>query len=43
MTGAVLFGGGSTAMSGTRNFATIMASGGRLYVAGQGQIYAFTP
>jgi hypothetical protein len=44
LTGAVVFDGGGAAntLSGVRTYATIMASGGRLYVAGQGRIYAFT-
>jgi outer membrane protein assembly factor BamB len=44
MTGAVVFdgGGSANAMTGTRNFATILAANGKFYVAGQGKIYAFT-
>jgi len=44
LSGATVFdGGGATnAIAGTRNFATIMASNGKFYVAGQGRIYAFT-
>jgi outer membrane protein assembly factor BamB len=44
MTGAVVFGGGGSAnaMTGTRNFATILAASGKFYIAGQGRIYAFT-
>ena len=42
LTGAVLFNGGSTVMSGTRNFATPLVAQGHLYIAGQGQIYGFT-
>jgi outer membrane protein assembly factor BamB len=43
ITGAVVFdgGGSANAMTGTRNFATIMAANGKFYVAGKGRIYAF--
>jgi hypothetical protein len=44
LTGAVVFNGGgsASAMSGTRNFATIMAADGKFYIAATGRIYAFT-
>jgi hypothetical protein len=43
-TGQVVFAGGgaANAMSGVRNFATPIVAQGRIYVAGQGRIYAFT-
>jgi hypothetical protein len=43
-TGKVVFAGGgaANAMSGVRNFATPIVAQGRIYVAGQGRIYAFT-
>jgi hypothetical protein len=43
LSGATIFDGGgpANAIAGTRNFATIMASNGKFYVAGQGRIYAF--
>lgn len=40
--GTVLFAGGGTVIAGVRNFATILVSGGKFYIAGQGKIYAFT-
>ncbi len=45
LTGAVVFNGGgaANAMAGLRNFATPLIAQGRIYVAGQGKIYAFTP
>lgn len=44
-TGAVAFGGGGTAdhMAKVREFSTILAAQGRLYVPSDGRIYAFTP
>jgi outer membrane protein assembly factor BamB len=43
-TGEELFGGnGADAMQGLRRFGTILAADGRLYVAGDGKVYAFTP
>jgi outer membrane protein assembly factor BamB len=44
LTGAVVFNGGGSAnaISGTRNFATIMAAGGKFYIAATGRVYAFT-
>jgi outer membrane protein assembly factor BamB len=44
LSGATVFNGGGSAntIAGTRNFATIIASNGKFYVAGQGRIYAFT-
>ncbi len=44
LTGAVVFNGGGSAnaMSGTRNFATIMPADGKFYIAATGRIYAFT-
>jgi outer membrane protein assembly factor BamB len=43
-TGKVVFdgGGSANAMSGVRNFATPIAAQGKIFVAGQGRIYAFT-
>jgi hypothetical protein len=43
-TGEPIFAGGgpSDAMAGLRHFVTILAAQGRLYVAADGQIYAFT-
>jgi hypothetical protein len=45
LTGAVLFdgGGSANAMTGVRNFATPLFAHGKIYVAGQGKIYAFAP
>jgi hypothetical protein len=42
-TGTVLFNGGGSAnaMSGVRNFATILAANNRFYIAGGSRIYAF--
>ncbi len=42
-TGAPVFGGGGAAerMAGLHRFATVLAAEGRLYVAGDGRIYAF--
>jgi Ca2+-binding RTX toxin-like protein len=34
---------GSDAMAGLRHFATILAADGRLFIAGDDRIYAFTP
>ncbi len=44
-TGTVLFAGGGPgdAMTGLRKFSTILAAEGRLFVAGQNQLYAFSP
>jgi outer membrane protein assembly factor BamB len=43
-TGEELVGGdGADTMEGLRHFGTILAAGGRLYVAGDGKVYAFTP
>jgi hypothetical protein len=44
-TGAPVFAGGgpSDAMEGLRHFVTIVATGGRLFIAGDNRIYAFTP
>jgi len=44
-TGAPVYGGGgpNDAMQGLRHFATILAADGRLFVAGDGRIYAFVP
>ena len=44
-TGATVFAGGgpNEAMQGLRHFATILATDGRLFVAGDGRIYAFAP
>jgi Tfp pilus tip-associated adhesin PilY1 len=44
-TGAPVFAGGgpNEAMQGLRHFATILATDGRLFVAGDGRIYAFAP
>ena len=44
-TGAPVFGGGgaSDAMTGLRHFVTILASDDRLFVAADGQVYAFKP
>jgi hypothetical protein len=41
--GTVLFAGGGSknTVPGVRHFTTLIAAGGRLYVAGQGRIYAF--
>ena len=41
LTGSVVFDGAGTAMTGVRNFATILVAAGKFYVAGQGKIYAF--
>jgi hypothetical protein len=43
-TGKVVFdgGGSANAMTGVRNFATPIAAQGKIFVAGQGRIYAFT-
>lgn len=43
-TGAPLFTGGGAAerMAAVRRFSTILVAGGRLYVAGDGRLYAFT-
>jgi hypothetical protein len=43
--GGPVFSGGGAAdrMQGVRHFATILAAGGRLYVAGDGRVYAFVP
>ncbi len=43
-TGQVVFGGGGVAdrMTGLRHFATVLAAEGRLYVAGDGRVYAFS-
>ncbi len=43
--GRPIFTGGGAAgrMQGVRPFATILAAGGRLYVAGDGRVYAFAP
>jgi hypothetical protein len=35
-------GGSNDGMPGLRHFATVLAAGGRLYVAGDGRIYAFS-
>jgi outer membrane protein assembly factor BamB len=40
-TGATLYDGGSTAMSGVRKFQTPIVSKGRLFVAADGRVYAF--
>jgi hypothetical protein len=40
-TGAVVFGGSGTAMSGLHHFSTVLATNKRLYVAGDGNVYAF--
>ncbi|HLY56360.1 MAG TPA: hypothetical protein VKS60_12440 [Stellaceae bacterium] len=40
-TGAVVFAGSGTQMSGLRHFGTIMAAEGRLYIAADNRIYAF--
>ena len=44
-TGAVVFSGGGPgdAMTGLRHFVTILASDDRLFIAGDGRIYAFKP
>jgi hypothetical protein len=41
LTGAAVFSGGGSTMSGVRNFATPLVAQGRFYIAGQGKIYAF--
>jgi len=41
ITGQSVFAGGGTAMSGLHHFVTILAAEGRLYVAGDGKVYAF--
>jgi hypothetical protein len=41
-TGAVVFGGGGATMNGLHRFQTLIAAEGRLYVAGDNRIYAFT-
>jgi hypothetical protein len=41
-TGAPVFTGGE-AMEGMRHFGTLIAAGGRLYVAGDGRVYAWEP
>jgi PQQ enzyme-like repeat protein len=40
-TGAVVFAGQGTAMSGLHHFSTVLATSKRLYVAGDGNVYAF--
>jgi len=44
-TGASVFAGGGSgdAMSGLRHFATILAAADRLFIAGDGRVYAFKP
>ncbi len=41
-TGAVLFAGGGSTLSGLHRFQTLMAANGRLYVAGDNKVYSFT-
>jgi hypothetical protein len=41
-TGAPVFAGGE-AMEGLRHFETLIAAGGRLYVAGDGRVFAWEP
>jgi outer membrane protein assembly factor BamB len=41
-TGAVVFNGGGTALSGLHHFSTLIAAGGKLYVAGDNAVYAFS-
>jgi hypothetical protein len=41
-TGAVVFNGGGTALSGLHHFQTLIAAGGKLYVAGDNAVYAFS-
>ncbi len=41
-TGAVLFNGSGTGMQGLRHFTTLISAEGRLYVAADGKVYAFT-
>jgi outer membrane protein assembly factor BamB len=41
-TGAVLFSGSGTGMSGLHHFQTLISAEGRLYVAGDNKVYAFT-
>ena len=41
-TGAVVFSGSGTAMSGLHHFQTILATQKRFYVAGDGKVYAFS-
>jgi len=42
LTGATVFSGAGTNMSGLHRFSTIMAAGGRLYVGADNTVYAFT-
>jgi len=42
LTGATVFSGAGTAMTGLHRYSTLIASDGRLYVAGNNQVYAFT-
>jgi hypothetical protein len=42
LTGAVVFSGAGTAMSGLHHFQTILATQKRFYVAGDGKVHAFT-
>jgi hypothetical protein len=41
LTGRVVFSGKGTAMKGLRHFGTVIAANSRLYVAGDGTVYAF--
>jgi outer membrane protein assembly factor BamB len=42
LTGAVVFGGTGTAMSGLHHFQTLIVAGGRFYVAADNTVYAFS-
>jgi hypothetical protein len=42
LTGATVFSGAGTTMSGLHHFSTLMAAGGRLYVGADNTVYAFT-
>jgi hypothetical protein len=42
VTGAVIFSGTNTAMQGLRRFQTLIEAEGRIYVAGDNKVYAFT-